>query len=65
MQFWEMNQPLNDKHIADMRKYAVKIYSNIYQNFVLPNFEIKQFYDESNGGNEINKEEVQQTDNFI
>lgn len=30
MQFWEINQPLNDKHIADMKKYAVKIYSNIY-----------------------------------
>lgn len=48
MQFWEINQPLIDKHIADMRKYAVKVFSNVYQNYVLPNFEIKQFFDEKN-----------------
>ena len=32
--FWEINQPLNDKHIADMRKYAIRVYSNKHVNFV-------------------------------
>ena len=32
--FWEINQPLNDKHIADMRKYAIRVYSNKYVNFI-------------------------------
>lgn len=41
--FWEINQPLNDKHIADMRKYAIRIYSNVYSNFVQPNYEIVMF----------------------
>ena len=48
MQFWEINQPLNDKHIADMKKYAIRIFSNVYQNYVLPNFEIDQYQDETN-----------------
>ena len=27
--FWEINQPLSDKHIADMKKYAVRIITNL------------------------------------
>jgi len=38
--FWEINQPLCDKHIADMRKYAIRIFSNMYSNFVQPGFDI-------------------------
>jgi hypothetical protein len=60
MQFWEINQPLNDKHIADLKKYSVKIYSNVYQNYVLPNMEIEMYHDNQNGGIEnMDKEEVQ------
>jgi len=32
--FWEINQPLNDKQLADIKKYAIRIYSNKYNNFV-------------------------------
>jgi len=39
--FWEINQPLSDKHLADLKKYAVRIYSNKYANFVQPNFEVE------------------------
>ena len=38
--FWEINQPLCDKHIADMRKYAIRIFSNMYTNFVQPGYDI-------------------------
>ena len=66
MQFWEINQSLNDKHIADMKKFAVKVFSNVHQNYVLPNFEIKQYFDEKSGGVEnLDKEAVQQTKGFI
>lgn len=39
--FWEINQPLCDKHIADMKKYAIRVLSNRYTNFVQPAFEIE------------------------
>ena len=62
--YWEINQPLNDKHIADMRKYAIRIYSNKHLNFVQPNFEIKQFTDE--GGNpSMGREDLIFSDKFI
>ena len=62
--YWEINQPLNDKHIADMRKYAILIYSNKHLNFVQPNFEIKQFTDE--GGNpSMGREDLIYSDKFI
>jgi hypothetical protein len=32
--FWEINQTLCDKHVADMKKYAVRIFSNKYNRFV-------------------------------
>jgi hypothetical protein len=51
-----------------MKKYAVKIYSNIYQNYVLPNMEIKQYQDDMTPGPDgeaMDKEEVQQTTKFI
>lgn len=65
MLFWEINQPLLDKHIADMKKYAIKIYSNVYQSYVQPNFEINQYHDDSAEQSGISKEEVQQTQKFI
>mmetsp|Transcript_12985 Transcript_12985/g.21955 ORF Transcript_12985/g.21955 Transcript_12985/m.21955 type:complete len:135 (+) Transcript_12985:665-1069(+) len=42
-QFWEINQPLCDKHIADMKKYAVRIVTNKYANLIQPSFEVTQF----------------------
>ena len=39
--FWEINQPLCDKHIADMKKYAVRIYANKWMNLILSSYEIK------------------------
>jgi len=39
-QFWEINQLLCDKHVADMKKYAVRVYSNRYNRFVQPSYEI-------------------------
>ena len=32
--FWQINQPLCEKHVADMKKFAIRIYSNAYDNFV-------------------------------
>ena len=38
--FWEINQTLCDKHVADMKKYAVRVFSNKYNRFVQPCFAI-------------------------
>ena len=38
--FWEINQPLCDKHIADMKKYAVRIFLNKYNNMLQACYEI-------------------------
>ena len=38
--FWEINQTLCDKHVADMKKYAVRVFSNKYSRFVQPCFTI-------------------------
>ena len=32
--FWEINQPLLDKHVADMKKYAIRIISNKFTNVI-------------------------------
>lgn len=40
--FWEINQTLCDKHIADMKKYAVRVFSNKYNRFVQPCFSIPE-----------------------
>lgn len=42
-QFWEINQLLSDKHVADMKKYSIRVYSNRYNRFVQPSFSIPQF----------------------
>jgi len=39
--FWEINQPLLDKHVADMKKYAIRIISNRFSNVIQPCFEIE------------------------
>ena len=41
--FWEINQPLCDKHVADMKKFAIRVYSNQYLNVVQPCQEISPF----------------------
>lgn len=48
-----------------MKKFAVKVFSNVYQNYVLPNLEIKQFFDEKFQNGEVDKEAVQETESFI
>ena len=32
--FWQINQPLCDKHVADMKKYAVRIYADKFLNLI-------------------------------
>mmetsp|Transcript_31710 Transcript_31710/g.48580 ORF Transcript_31710/g.48580 Transcript_31710/m.48580 type:complete len:90 (+) Transcript_31710:667-936(+) len=41
--FWEINQPLCDKHIADMKKYAIRVVTNIFPNISEPTLEVKQY----------------------
>lgn len=41
--FWEINQTLSDKHVADMKKYAVRIYSNKLDRALQPSCEISPF----------------------
>lgn len=38
--FWEINQPLNDKTMSDLKKYAVRIFSNCHHTYVQPNLPI-------------------------
>jgi hypothetical protein len=38
--FWSINQNLCDKHIGDMKKYAVRIVSNQYPNVILAHLDI-------------------------
>ena len=40
--YWEINQPLCDKHIAEMKKFALRLFSNRHHTYVQPNLEIKQ-----------------------
>ena len=42
-QFWEINQLLCDKHVADMKKYAIRVYSNRYNRFVQASYQIPMF----------------------
>lgn len=46
--FWEINSTLSDKHVADMKKYAVRIHSNKFDRALQPNCEITPF--EFSGG---------------
>jgi hypothetical protein len=32
--FWEINQPLCDKNIADVKKYAVRVFCNKHHTYV-------------------------------
>ena len=34
--FWEINQNLIEKHIADMKKYAIRVVSNKFGNVIQP-----------------------------
>ena len=47
--FWEINQLLCDKHIGDMRKFSVRIYSNQFNRMVQPNLPVKEFVHEGEG----------------
>ena len=39
--FWEINQPLCDKPITDMKKFAIRIFTNRHHTYVQVNHEIK------------------------
>lgn len=41
--FWEINSTLSDKHVADMKKYAVRIHSNKLDRALQPTCEIAPF----------------------
>ena len=32
--FWEINQPHIVKHIADLKRFAIRVYSNTHHTFV-------------------------------
>ena len=34
--FWEINQPLCDKPLADIRKYAIRIFTNKHSQYIQP-----------------------------
>ena len=34
--FWEINQPLCDKPIANLKKYAIKVFTNIHHTYLQP-----------------------------
>lgn len=38
--FWEVNQPLIDKNIQQMSKYAVRVLSNAHHTYLMPNIEV-------------------------
>jgi hypothetical protein len=40
--FWEINQSLCDKPITDLKKYAVRIFSNVHHTYVQPNIEVNK-----------------------
>ena len=39
--FWEINQPLCDKPLTEMKKYAIRVFSNVHHTYVQVNSEIK------------------------
>lgn len=38
--FWEINQSLCDKNIADMKKYAIRVFCNKHHTFLQPNVDV-------------------------
>ena len=43
--FWEINTLNIDKHVADMKRFAVRVYSNKLDRMIIPNFKIEDFRD--------------------
>jgi len=37
--FWEINQPLCDKHIKELKKYAIRIFCNKHHTYLQPNID--------------------------
>jgi autophagy-related protein 5 len=38
--FWEINQPLCDKNIGDVKKYAIRVFCNRHHTYVQPNIDV-------------------------
>ena len=38
--FWEINQGLCDRALADIKKYAIRVFSNKHHTYVQPNIEV-------------------------
>jgi hypothetical protein len=35
--FWEINQPLCDKSVGELKKYAIRVFSNRHHTYAQPN----------------------------
>ena len=40
--FWEINQALCDKHVTELKKYAIRVFSNVHHTYVQPNIEVSR-----------------------
>lgn len=40
--FWEVNQPLCDKTIIELKKYAIRVFCNRHHTYVQPNIEVNR-----------------------
>lgn len=40
--FWEVNQPLIDKNIHELKKYALRIFSNTHHTYLLANIDVNE-----------------------
>lgn len=49
--FWEINQPLCDKNIGDVKKYAIRIFCNRHHTYVQPNIDVRNAL--TNAGGEV------------
>lgn len=38
--FWEINQPICDKNITDVKKYAIRVFCNKHHTYMQPNIEV-------------------------
>lgn len=38
--FWEINQPLCDKHVLELQKYAIRIFCNRHHTYLQTNVDV-------------------------
>ena len=55
--YWEINQTLRDKHIQELKKYAIRVYTNRHHTYVQLNIDVhKQKNKQEEGENIIEGE---------